>query len=137
MMRVTDIDSKLAMVTTGLEVVVAGQCPDWTVEDAINNCREKRWMLLCDDTEDGFLMLSFKETDFSKKQIMTVEAAYHPNANTKMPDFYGVLDFVAQAMGCQEIVMMSNRKGFERSGWTPQWTYYTRPVGGHYANAMG
>lgn len=128
MMIAAKIEDHLDMILPMLLDLMAAGRQDWTTLDIVNLCGSGAWQLFVDREENGFLMVSFIETEFSKTKILKVEICCHGNTCMHIPDFYPFLDMLAVNMGCKKIIMESERKGWERIGWQADTIRYSRPV---------
>jgi N6-adenosine-specific RNA methylase IME4 len=128
MVEIADIHSRMGLVLPMLRALMAQGTQDWDVSDVINHCIDGSWTLLVDEDERAFMMVSLGVTEYSKTRQLRIEIACHANSTMKAPDFYPLLDTLAREMRCKQIVMESERSGWERIGWRKETIIYSRNV---------
>ena len=125
---IANIDDYLDRVLPLLAELAEQDRPDWTAQQAVEMCRTGQWLLIVADDDTGFGMCSVRSSMFSGKSQLVIEAVVMP-PGSKGTDYYdGFWDLLARRLMCDEIVMESRRRGWERKGWLPGWTSYSRPV---------
>lgn len=127
MLRVANIEDQMDMVLPLLADLCRQDRPDWSIADAIRLCKSGEWLLIVAD-EPGFAMVSVETGRFSLQRRLSIEAVCHPNSQLTIDDYDSFWDVLARNLECDEIVMQSKRRGWERKGWTPGWINYSRKV---------
>lgn len=113
-----------------LQQLVDQDRPEWTTEQAVAMCRNGQWLLVVANDDAGFAMCSVQQSVFSGRKQLMIEAVVMPPGSRGTDYYDSFWDLLAKRLQCDEIVMQSRRKGWERKGWTPGWTNYSRPVRG-------
>jgi len=124
MLQVANIDMHLDRVVPALTDLVLADRPEWSVEQAIEQCRRGEWLFIVDVT--GFAMCSVCRSRFTGKRQLVIEVVCMQSGCTDL--YAGFWDMLARRLGCDALVMQSRRRGWERKGWTPGWTSYSRQV---------
>lgn len=118
-----EIDAALPKIEPLLLALIDRDRTGWTVDDVVEYCRSGKWLLMMADDDAGFCLFS---VDGNKR--LRIEAMCHPNGERTVSDYLPFMQIMARNMGCDEIVMESKRRGWERLGWVPGFTTYTMRV---------
>lgn len=124
------IDEHGDRISGPLSELVVDCRPDWSVEQAIELCRTGAWILLVADDDPGFAMFSVQESKYSGVRQLVIHAVCMPEGSKGTAYYDQFWDLMAGNLGCAEIVMESNRRGWERRGWDLRWIRYSRQVKG-------
>ena len=119
-----DVATVQNIVLHGLECIKSGGFVDWSPWQVLNKCASGEWHLLMIG-EERFMIISLNINTFTDERFLCMEAVYCQGFNdivTVLPE----IDQLAREMGCAYIEMQSNRKGFERTGWTVHDISYRR-----------
>lgn len=125
---IANIDSCLERVLPLLSSLVEQDRPEWTAEQAVQMCRQGQWLLVVADDDAGFAMCSVRSSLFSGRNQLVIEAVCMPPGSRGTDHYSSFWDLLAKQLMCDEIVMQSRRRGWERKGWQPGWISYHRPV---------
>lgn len=131
MIYALDIDRAWPGVVREIQAIADEYDGGFGVEETYRALKEQRSFLYFHTSGNGFIIVTPEVCKWTKKVSMLVTHGFNNDFPAGQDEYLADLNELAAGMGAKEIVINSNRRGFERCGWDVQVIRYSRKVVTH------
>ena len=116
MLRRADIDDWWSMVAFGAEEIRRKSPFSYSLEMLRERIRSGEFRLLIDPPRVGFFIVQLK---MRPEQHLFIWMAWSGEGQPLMSIYQNQIEHLARVAGAKYLEMISSRRGYERTGWTP------------------